>query len=72
MGNARRPLIVSRADVLGGAPCFRGTRIPVFDIAAMVSNGDGVGAIVRAYPSLSDTDVQAAVDYAQRHAHRPA
>jgi hypothetical protein len=36
--------------VLGGAPVFKGTRIPVLDIADMLANGDSPARIIRAYP----------------------
>ena len=35
-----RKLATIDKDVLGGTPCFKGSRIPVHDIAAMIANGD--------------------------------
>jgi uncharacterized protein (DUF433 family) len=66
---ARR--IVSRApDVLGGTPLVKGTRIPVHDIAEMLTNGDAPAAIVRAYPQLDKDRVRLAAVYALAYPRR--
>lgn len=44
-------MISSESGILGGTPCFKGTRIPVHDIAAMLNNGDDAASILEAYPS---------------------
>lgn len=62
-----RKMIVSDKDVLGGAPCFEGTRIPVHDIAEMLGNGDDAAAIVAAYPTLTEERVAAARIYAEAY-----
>jgi uncharacterized protein (DUF433 family) len=56
--------------VLGGTPVFRGTRIPVHDIADMLSNGDDASAIVRAYPQLDKERVRLAPIYALAYPRR--
>lgn len=69
LAKARR--IVSIApDVLGGTPVFKGTRIPVHDIADMLANGDEPAAIMRAYPQLDQDRVRLAAIYATAHPRR--
>ena len=62
---------VSRApDVLGGTAVFKGTRIPVHDIADMLANGDSPAAIVKAYPQLNGDRVRLAAIYALAYPRR--
>lgn len=56
--------------VLSGTPCIKGTRIPVHDIADMLSNGDSVQAIAHAFPQLSHSDIELAEFYAQAYPRR--
>jgi uncharacterized protein (DUF433 family) len=69
LAKARR-LVVSVPDVLGGSPVFKGTRIPVHDIADMLANGDDSGAIARAYPQLDRDRVRLAAVYALAYPRR--
>ncbi len=57
-------------NVLGGAPCFKGTRIPVHDIAAMLANGDSVAALQAGYPRLTEAQISAAPIYAEAYPRR--
>jgi uncharacterized protein (DUF433 family) len=57
-------------DVLGGTPCFKGTRIPVHDIAAMVANGDQRSAVLKAFPQLTSEQIDLAVLYAGAYPRR--
>ena len=65
-----KKMIVIDKDIRSGAPCFKGTRIPVHDIADMLANGDSVAALVKAYPSLSEAQVDAARVYAEAYPRR--
>ena len=56
--------------VLGGTPCFKGTRIPVHDIAAMLANGDPVAALQAAYPRLTEAQISVAPIYAEAYPRR--
>jgi len=47
-----RGMVSSTPEVLGGTPVFKGTRIPVHDVADMLANGDRPATIVKAYPQL--------------------
>jgi len=56
--------IVVNPKILGGKPVIRGTRIPVYLILELLSAGYNFKRIVRAYPSLTEEDIKAAVNYA--------
>jgi uncharacterized protein (DUF433 family) len=56
--------IVCNADVLGGKPCIKGTRISVEFILELMASGASRDDIVRSYPHLSSQDVEDAVRYA--------
>src|ERR1700683_10471 len=59
------PTIVSRASVLGGAPCVRGTRIPVFMILDAIEYYGSVKGVLKSYPTLTREQVRDAVRYAK-------
>jgi len=44
--------IVSDPGILGGIPCFRGTRVPAETIRIMVADGCSKREIFEHYPSL--------------------
>jgi uncharacterized protein (DUF433 family) len=50
--------------ILGGKPVIKGTRIPVYLILELLSAGYDFKRIIEAYPTLSEEDIKAAVDYA--------
>lgn len=59
--------IVSRPGVQGGEPCIRGTRIPVWVLAAIHKQGDTAEEILDAYPNLGAAQVYAALSYYYEH-----
>ena len=65
-----KEMVEAREAVLGGTPCFRGTRIPVHDIAAMLANGDSVAALQAAYPGLTEAQIRAAPLYVAAYPRR--
>jgi len=65
-----RQAISSSREVLGGKIVFKGTRIPVHDIADMLANGDAPAAIVKAYPKLDQERVRLAAIYAAAYPRR--
>jgi len=50
--------------VCHGQACIKGTRIPVYQIVAMLANGDTIDDLLQEYPSLEREDILAALDYA--------
>lgn len=57
--------IVSDSAVLGGEPVFRGTRVPVYDIAASVRKGIPEERIRAAYTVLGEEAIEQALLYAE-------
>lgn len=51
-------------DVMGGAPCIRGLRIPVATVVAMVADGMTTAEITTDLPDLESEDVAEALRYA--------
>lgn len=52
-------------DVLGGMAVIRGTRIPIYDVAASFAAGFPMDRILAAYPSLDADKVELAVIFAE-------
>jgi uncharacterized protein (DUF433 family) len=61
---AAREAIEERPDVLGGVPVFKGTRIPVRDVAASLKKGIAKSRILAAYPSLNERLLELGAIYA--------
>jgi uncharacterized protein (DUF433 family) len=51
-------------NVCHGQACIKGTRIPVSQILAMLSNGDTIDGLIKAFPSLKREDILACLHYA--------
>lgn len=62
-----RGMVAINPAVMGGAPCFVGTRLPVHDIADMRRNGDSAAELQAAYPQLDSRLIGLAVIYAAVH-----
>jgi len=56
--------VVVDPRVMGGKPVIKGTRIPVYFILELLSNGWSIDDILREYPHLTRDDVLAALKYA--------
>lgn len=56
--------IVSDMTVCGGEPCVKGTRIPVRIVLGHLAGGDTVEQILRDFPTLTDADIRACLEYA--------
>lgn len=63
-------MIVSDPEIMGGTPVFKGTRIPVYTIAEIMSNGTPSREILDSYPSLSEEMLSIAVLYADANPRR--
>jgi len=46
-------VIVSDPDILGGTPCFRGTRVPVDSLMDYLEAGDSLDEFLDNFPSVS-------------------
>jgi uncharacterized protein (DUF433 family) len=51
-------------EIHHGAPCIRGTRIPVTVVLGSLAEGLTPEAILHEYPSLTAEDIQACLAYA--------
>jgi uncharacterized protein (DUF433 family) len=51
--------------VEGRTPVIRGTRVPVYDIAAAIESGTPTNKILRSYPSLKDWQIELSQIYAK-------
>jgi len=67
---AARAMVVSDAEILSGMPVIRGTRVPVYDVAASVASGVPIDRILAAYPSLKQEHVELAAMYAEANPQR--
>ena len=60
-----RTAVVSSNDILSGTPVFRGTRVPVHDVAASLAAGVPIDRLLGAYPSLDANRLELAKIYAE-------
>lgn len=67
---AARALAVEDPNILGGTPVIKGTRIPVYDVAASVTAGLPAERILVAYPGLTDEALELASLYAESNPQR--
>jgi len=63
-------VVVSDPEIRGGEPVIRGTRVPVYLIADLMSQGADAREILEDYPSLTANTVRSALAYAQTHPRR--
>ncbi|WP_081767232.1 DUF433 domain-containing protein [Hylemonella gracilis] len=60
-------------DVMGGLPCFAGTRVPIDNVLGSLEQGVDVKRLCAAYPFLTAEHILAAWLYAASHPrHRPS
>lgn len=64
-----RGRIVSDAEILGGKPCVKGTRISVELILGWLAAGWTIEQLIEAYPSISRDDVLAALAFSAEMMH---
>lgn len=65
-------IIVRRPDVLTGKPVFRGTRVPPGPIFSMLAGMSACEIVRDHYPSVSNTDIELALQQACRLLEREA
>lgn len=56
--------IVADPQICHGKPTFKGTRIMVWQILAMLEHDDTTKEIIEAFPSLTPQHIKAALNYA--------
>ncbi len=61
-----RSRIEVNPNVLLGKPVIAGTRIPVYLILNLLASGYDFRRIMEAYPGLTEEDIRAALEYAER------
>ncbi|MDE5444401.1 DUF433 domain-containing protein [Bradyrhizobium sp. CSA207] len=70
--SADTPVVVRRPDVMGGAPVFRGTRVPPGPVFCMLADKSATELVRIDYPSLSQDLVRSALLQACRLLEREA
>lgn len=68
--NAARAQVVEDNEILSGTPVIKGTRIPVYDVAASVAAGIPMERILSSYPSLNREQVELAALFAEANPQR--
>jgi uncharacterized protein (DUF433 family) len=63
------PLIAEDPDILGGVPCFAGTRVPIEHVLASLDKGVSLEWLRRSWPFLTEVHVEAARAYLRRRHH---
>jgi uncharacterized protein (DUF433 family) len=58
-------VIISDPEILWGMPVIKGTRVPVYDLAASVKAGIPRDRILAAYPTIQEHYLDLAVAYAE-------
>ena len=56
--------IVSDINIFGGEPRIKGTRIPARIILIHLAAGDRVEELLRDFPSITEEDIRAYLEYA--------
>jgi uncharacterized protein (DUF433 family) len=59
-----KPHITADPQVMHGAVCFRGTRIPVSVVLDNLAAGESAATILIEYPTLKPEHIPAAIGYA--------
>ena len=62
------PHVEVRADLLGGSPCVRGSRVPVRRLWAWHQRGVSVETLIRRYPTLGPSVILDALSFAYDNA----
>jgi uncharacterized protein (DUF433 family) len=63
----RESVIVIDPEILGGTPCFRGTRVPVDSLIDYLEAGDTLDEFLDNFPSVTREAAIAALEEAKAH-----
>ena len=66
------PYVWSDPERLGGALCFRNTRVPVEALFANLKDGVGLDEFLEAFPGVTRDAVVAIIEHAEHTAFAPA
>ena len=58
-------VILSDPDIMGGTPCFRGTRVPVDSLIDYLEAGDSLDEFLDQFPSVTREAAIAALEEAK-------
>jgi uncharacterized protein (DUF433 family) len=58
-------MVIKDPEILSGTPVIKGTRVPVYDIAAAIDSGTPTDKILKSYPSLKDWQIELSQIYAK-------
>ena len=61
----RESVVVRDPEILGGTPCFRGTRVPVDSLIDYLEAGDNLDEFLDNFPSVSREAAIAALEEAK-------
>jgi uncharacterized protein (DUF433 family) len=64
LANQLSDRIVRDANVCGGVPVFKGTRVPLRTVLASLATGDTPEEILESFPSLHIEDIRSAIAFA--------
>src|SRR5262245_37001540 len=65
MTNWRERIVIDPA-IHHGAPCIKGTRVPVSVLVSSIAAGDSISDLLAAYPHLTETDIHAPLKFATK------
>jgi uncharacterized protein (DUF433 family) len=60
-------LVTVNPEIMGGNPVFRGTRVPVHQVAELLTKGETVERLREDYPRVSEEMIRLAPIYAAAH-----
>jgi uncharacterized protein (DUF433 family) len=61
----RQSVVVIDPEILGGTPCFRGTRVPIDSLVDYLEAGDSMDEFLDNFPSVSREAAIAALEEAK-------
>ena len=61
----RKSVVVSNPEIMGGTPCFRGTRVPVDSLIDYLEGGDTLDEFLDNFPTVSREAAIAALEEAK-------
>ena len=53
IGMKKKPVVVIDPEIMGGEPCFAGTRVPVRALLDYIEGGDTLDEFLEQYPTVS-------------------